>query len=191
MEITSHISWRRSNVYCNSSRVVDNNNITVITTGFSCQYSCQDSINIPFFCIEYSVDDNWSYLEGHETHIFNVSDKNAVTIGTVGGAWISPFSRWNISITFSLVTRIDTGEVNSTPRVVSFPYLNLLEGYTHNITLPVIDPDNDKIRCRWVLVRECSSVCNGIPGAIRDPNSCTITYTAIYGTGVKIVAING
>ena len=189
MEIISHISWRRSNIYCNSSRVANNNNITVTTTDFSCQYSCQDSISIPFFCIEYSNDDNWSYLEGYKTLLFNVSDKNAVTIRTVSNAWISPFGNWNISTTFSLVTRADTGEINSTPRVVSFPYLNLLEGYTYNIPLPVIDPDNDKVQCRWALGRECSSVCNGIPGAILDPDSCIITYTANNGIGVKAVAI--
>ena len=193
MEITSRISWTRLgsillNYYCDSSRV-RNNNITITTTTFNCQYSCQDSVSVPFFCVEYSVEDNWSYLEGHVTHIFNVSDINTVTIGTVGGSWVSPFGSWNISTTFSLVTRTDTGEINSTPRVVSFPYFNLIEGHNYSISLPVIDPDNDKIRCRWALDRECSSVCNSIPGAALDPDSCTITYRAIYGTGLKAVAV--
>ena len=188
MEITSHISWRRSNIYCNSSRVINNNNINVTTTDFSCQYSCQDSISIPFFCIEYSVDDNWSYVEGHEIVIFNVSDKNAVTIGTVGCCYLS-FSSWNISTTFSLVIRNDTGEINSTPRVASLPYINLLEGHSYNIPLAVIDPDNDKIRCRWALDRECVGICNRIPGAVLNPESCTITYQAVYETGVKGAAI--
>ena len=190
MEITSHISWRRSSRgrYCDSSTLA-NSNITISTITFRCEYSCQDSIAVASFCIEYSADDDWTYLEGHVTHIFNVSDINAVTIGTVSGDWILPFGNWNISTTFSLVTRADTGEINSTPRVVSFPYLTLLEGFTYSIPLPVIDPDNDKIRCRWALGRECSNVCNGIPGAILDPNSCNITYTANYGTGVKAVAI--
>ena len=188
MEITSHTSWARSSYRCDSSRV-GNDSITITTRTFNCQYSCQDSIYMPFFCIEYSVEDNWSYLEGHVTHVFNVLDINTVTIGTVSNAWVSPFGDWNISTTFSLVTRTDTGEINSTPRVVSFPYLNLLEGYSYNIPIAVIDPDNDKIRCRWAVGRECSSVCNSIPGAVLDPDSCTMTYRAIYGTGVKAVAV--
>ena len=190
MEITSHISWKRSRIgyLCNSSSLA-NSNITIRNETFRCEYSCQGSVAIASFCIEYSVDDDWTYLEGHETHIFNVSDINTVTIGTVNNAWVSPFGRWNISTTFSLVTRTDTGEINSTPRVVSFPYLNLLEGHTHIVPLLVIDPDNDKIRCRWALDRECSSVCNGIPGAVLDPDSCTITYSANFGTGVKVAAI--
>ena len=190
MEITSHISWKRSSSghFCDSSTLA-NSNITISTETFSCEYSCQGSVAIASFCIEYSVDDDWTYLEGHQTYIFNVSDINTVTIGTVRGDWVSPFGSWNISTTFSLVTRTDTGEINSTPRVVSFPYLNLLEGHTHIIPLAVIDPDNDKIRCRWALDRECSSVCNGIPGAVLDPDSCTITYRANFETGVKVVAI--
>ena len=190
MEITSHISWKRSSSghFCDSSTLA-NSNITISTESFRCEYSCQDSVSVAFLCIEYSVDDDWTYLEGHETYIFNVSDINAVTIGTVRNAWISPFGSWNISTTFSLVTRTDTGEINSTPRVVSFPYLNLLEGYSYNIPIAVIDPDNDKIRCRWAVGRECSSVCNSIPGAVLDPDSCTITYRAIYETGVKAAAI--
>ena len=187
MEITSRISWARSTYNCDSSTVMNNNNIVAIR--FNCQYSCQGYIDVPFYCIEYSVEDNWSYLEGHEMHVFNVSDINTVTIGTVDGDWILPFGDWNISTTFSLVTRIDTGEINSTPRVVSFPYFNLLEGLNYNISLPVIDPDNDKIRCRWAVGRECSSVCNSIPGAVLDPDSCTITYQANNGTGRKVVAV--
>ena len=190
MEITSHISWKRSRnqLFCNSSTLA-NSNITIRNETFGCEYSCQGSVAIASFCIEYSADDDWTYLEGHETYIFNVSDINTVTIGTVGNAWVSPFGSWNISTTFSLVTRTDTGEINSTPRVVSFPYLNLLEGHTHIIPLLVIDPDNDKFRCRWALDRECSSVCNGIPGAVLDPDSCNITYRANFETGVKAVAI--
>ena len=175
-------------VYCDSSTLADSN-ITIVTMILECQYGCQGSVNVNFLCIEYSVEDAWSYLEGHVTHIFNVSDINTVTIGTVGASWINPYGSWNISTTFSLITRTDTGEINSTPRVVSFPYLNLLEGHSYNISLPVIDPDNDKIRCRWAVGRECSSVCNSIPGAVLDPDSCTITYRAIYGTGLKAVTV--
>ena len=36
---------------------------------------------------------------------------------------------------------------------------------------------------------ECSSVCNKFPGATLDTSMCSITYTANYGTGIKVVAI--
>ena len=190
MEISSYISWRRSNniYYCDSG-ILASSNTTINTLFLNCQYGCQNSVRVSFYCIEYSVENDWSYLEGHETHIFTVSDINAVTIGTTGGDWVNPYGNWNVSTAFSLATRNDTGQVNSSPRVASFPKLDLLEGHYYNISLAVIDPDHDKIKCRWANGTECLSVCNSIPGAVLDPNSCTIRYQADNGTGLKAVAI--
>ena len=53
----------------------------------------------------------------------------------------------------------------------------------------IIDPDGDSIQCRWAIDSECSSICNSIPGAVLDPNSCTIRYHATFGIGLKAVAI--
>ena len=190
MEITSRISWRRSSrgYYCDSGTLASSNTI-IATQTFSCHYGCQGSVTVSFLCIEYSVENDWSYLEGHETHVFNVSDINAVTIGTVSGLWVIPYGSWNISTTFSLVPRADTGQINSSPRVVSFPKLQLLEGHNYTIPLTIVDPDGDKIQCRWANGIECTSVCNSIPGAVLDSNSCTIRYHANNGTGLKAVAI--
>ena len=190
MEITSHISLKRSDsrYYCDSNTLA-NSNTTIVTMNFYCQYGCHGSITISFFCIEFSAENDWSYLEGHKTHVFNVTDIDAVTIGTVNGDWVYPYGRWNISTTFSLVPRADTGEINSSPRVASFPKLHLLEGHHYTIPLAVIDPDGDEIWCRWANGTECLSVCNSIPGAVLDPNSCTIRYHANNGTGLKAIAI--
>ena len=193
MEITSHFSLRRSDIryHCDSSTLA--NSYTFVTLEFYCQYGCQGSVSIPFFCIEYSVENDWSLLEGSETQIFNVSDINAVTIGYTStsdtGSWVYPYGSWNISTTFSLIPRADTGQINSSPRVVNFPKLKVLEGHHINISLGTIDPDGDNIRCRWAIDSECSSICNSIPGAVLDPNSCTIRYHANFGTGLKAVAI--
>ena len=191
MEIVSHISWRRTRVYCNSSTLADSNH-TINTLSFACQYGCTSSITISFLCIEYSVEGDWSYLEGHATYTspdFPCIDTNTVMIGTVGRFWVTPFGSWNISTTFSLTTRNDTGKINSSPLVTSFPYLYLQEYHYYTIPLAVTDPDNDQIRCRWATGVECSSVCNSIPGAILDSDSCTIRYNTINGTGVKVAAI--
>ena len=144
---------------------------------------------ISFLKIEFSDENDWLYLEGHATCIFLVSDINTVTIGTVDHAWVDPYGDWNISTTFSLVPRDDTGKINSPPQVASFPKLQLLEGHEYTIPLGVSDPDGDYIQCRWAVGVECSSVCDRIPGAVLDPNSCNITYHANFGTGLKAVAI--
>ena len=132
-------------------------------------------------------------MEGHGTYdlsYFPCNDINTVTIGTVDGDWIRPFNGfWNISTTFSPTIRDDTGKINSSPLVTSFPYLCLQAYNYYTIPLAVSDPDNDQIRCRWATGVECLSVCSNFPGAVLDSDSCTIRYDAIYGTGLKVAAI--
>ena len=194
MEIISHISWKRSNAYCNSS-LLANSNHTINALSFTCQYGCTNSISLSFLCIEYSIESDWSYLEGHGTYIFACSDTSTVTtLGTVSGAWIAPFNgNWNISTTFSRAIRADTGRINSPPVVTSFPYLYLQEGYyyyrSYTIPIAVSDPDNDIIRCRWATGVECRDVCSRFAGAYLDSGTCTIYYDTRYGTGLNLAAI--
>ena len=191
MEFTSHYSKRGYSECVTVGNTDTIHNITMMT--LDCMYGCQGSVNISFFCIEYSIENNWSYWESHEMHVFNVIDINAVTVGYSAWAWVDPFNPhgyWNISAAFSLVPRTDTGQINSSPRVaLNFPELHLLAGYHYNISLAVIDPDGDTVRCRWAIGLECRRVCNSIPGAVLDPNSCTISYNANFGIGLKAVAI--
>ena len=190
MEIFSHMSWRRSIEFCDSSTLASSNH-TVNALTIHCQYGCTGSITLSFLCIEYSVEGDWSYLEGRGMYSSSCSDlaTNTVTIGTVSGAWISPFGNWNISTTFSRAIRMDTGTINSSPLVTSLPYLHLQEHYYYIIPLAVSDPDNDIIRCRWATGVECSSVCNNFTNAYLDSDSCTLRYSASYGTGLNVVAI--
>ena len=95
----------------------------------------------------------------------------------------------NVSTTFSTIPRTDTGIINSTPRAITSPVLRVKEGCNHTIAIPVTDPDNDIIRCRWAVGSECADICNSIPGAVLDQDSCTITYKATKGTGYKAVAL--
>ena len=192
----------RSNLFCNSSRLAKSG-ITFVASELqiSCQYGCSDSaISLPHYCIEYSVEDDWTYLEGHGAYNFSFNDITA-TIGNIGYAWVAPFdnAHWNISTTFSPITRPDTGQINSSPRVASFPYVYLPRAYRYRyryrklnaiIPLAVSDPDNDIIRCRWANGTECRGVCNNFTGAWLDSESCTIRYLSRYrGTGLKVAAI--
>ena len=112
------------------------------------------------------------------------------TIGFTGRNWIDPFdSRWNLSTTFSLTTRADIGQINSSPRAVTSPVLRLQENCDHIIPIAVNDPDNDIIQCRWAVGDECEGICNSFPGAQLNSSSCTLTYTADRGTGYNAVAL--
>ena len=194
MEISYQISWRRSHPShtCDSSSVAK----SLLFSGgnaINCQYGCSGTIisSMSYVCTYFSVEDDWSFGENYTTYNFSVTDENTVTIGTFRSNWIKEAGdgKWNISTTFSLVTRADTGKINSSPRVLPTPPLRLQQGCSYTIPLPVSDPDNDTVRCRWAVGRECSSICNKFPGAVLDSTSCTITYTANKGTGIKAVAI--
>ena len=161
----------------------------------NCQYGCSGSSLVSpmsYVCTCFSTEDEWSYGEHRVTRFINSTyDNNTITIGTVSGDWIVPVSNdnWNISTTFSLVPRVDIGHINSSPRVLSSLPLHLQEGCNYTIPLMISDPDNDIIRCRWAVGTECSSVCDQFAGALLDPSSCTITYTANNGIGLKVIAI--
>jgi len=139
-----------------------------------------------FYCTEFSNTDNWSFGSRSLTYAF---PKGIITIGTASGGWIAPFGSWNISTTFSLTPRSDTGQINSPPLAFTLPTLRLQSGCYHTIPMAVSDPDGDVVRCRWAVGNECKSVCNAIPGAVLNSATCTITYQANNGTGYKAVAV--
>ena len=189
MEIYYQISWKRSR-----SGYTCNANGDFISRGseLNCQYGCSETIlsTMSYVCTYFSAEDDWSFGEYHIAHVFdNVLDETAVTIGTLGGTWTGVGGSWNISTTFSLRKRTDTGKINSSPQILPTPPLRLQQGCVHTIPLAVTDPDNDTVQCRWAVSKECRDICNKFPGASLDSNSCTITYNATYGTGLKAVAI--
>ena len=191
MEIFYHISWRRNSGAggsCTSTTVASGNLLTG-EGSLTCQYGCSGTISsMAFRCTDFSESENWSYGENRIFHSF--SNQPYVTIGFTGCCWISPFgSSWNISSSFSMLPRNDTGVINSTPRAITSPVIRVQEGCNHTITIPVTDPDQDIIRCRWALGSECRGICSRIPGAVLDSDSCSIKYEATDGTGYKAVAL--
>ena len=145
-----------------------------------------------YTCTDYSIEENWSFGERQLTLTFSSSVEGIVTIGFTECCWIAPFgSAWNLSTTFNLTIRNDTGQINSSPRAKTSPVLRLQVRCNHTITLSVNDPDGDIVRCRWATGNECRGICNGyaIPGAVLDTNSCTIRYQANNGAGYKAVAL--
>ena len=145
-----------------------------------------------YACISYDVADDWTLGVNYNRHSRDLSSyaDTTITIGFTGWRWVEPFvGYFNISTTFSLMIRNDTGRINSSPRATSFPTIRLQEGCNHTIALPLSDPDGDIIRCRWAEGIECASVCNMFPGAELHSNSCTIQYEANMGSGRIPVAI--
>ena len=192
MEISYQISWRQSGSHICDYIQVANSSLFPGEDSLDCQYGCSAAIISPmsYVCTYFSAEDDWTLGEHHITYNFNNTWDDIITVGNTGYAWINAVGggNWNISTTFSLTKRNDTGRVNSSPRVLSIPPLRLQRGCSYTIPLPVSDPDNDTVRCRWAVGRECSDVCNQLSGATLDANTCTITYTN-FRTESVVVAI--
>ena len=188
MEVSFHISWRRT---AGGGICYSNGDVIPDYGSLYCQYGCSGYITgLGYVCTDFSVSENWQYGGNSFSYIFPATVNNIVAIGFTGAAWISPFnSRWNVSTTFSLVIRTDTGKINSSPRAITSPVLRLQQGCTHTIPLAVSDPDNDIVWCRWGIGAECGGICNRFPGALLNSSSCTITYTANRGIGYNAVAL--
>ena len=191
MRIFYHISWRRNSGEggsCDSSTISSG---SLIGGGnLNCQYGCAGTISqMSYYCTDYSIEENWSFGERQLSYNFSGQNTDTITIGFTGCCWISPFSSsWNISTTFSLIPREDTGEINSSPRAITSPVIRIQQGCNHTIPLAVSDPDGDIIRCRWAVGRECSGICNAFPGAVLDSESCSLDTTNVF-TGFNAVAL--
>ena len=190
MEIFFHISWRRDTAFCNQS-VIDSGNLIGQSDNIDCQHGCSESpiANVTFICTAYSIEENWSFGERRFTYMFN--ETSSITIAYSNGQWISPFDLdWSILTHFSMIRRSDTERINSTPRPITTPLLRLQANCSHTIRIPVTDPDNDIVRCRWAVGDdECGRICYSFPWAYLDPESCSIMYTADQGVGYRAAAI--
>ena len=193
VEVFYHISWRRNSNAggtCDSNAIANGN---LIGEGsLTCQFGCSGTISpMLYMCTDFSVTENWSFGENRLTNTFQALP--TITIGFTGNAWIAPFSgRWNISTTFTTLIRNDTGRINSSPRAITAPVLRIQHGCNSTIRVPVNDPDGDIIRCRLAAGRECESICNRFPGAVLNPESCSLYYDATQPnlpTGFQGVAI--
>ena len=192
MEVFYHISWRRDSGgggSCDQTIVNDDDHLLPGEGSLTCYEGCSGTItDLGYRCTDFSIEENWSFGERRFDHLFIGGP--VITIQFVGNAWISPFSsNWRVSTTFSIAKRNDTGRINSTPRAITSPVLHIQAGCNHTIRIPVTDPENDIIRCRWAVGIECGGICGRFPGAILDSESCSIFYNANQGIGFRAAAI--
>ena len=176
VEITYRVAWRRGAQFCDNT-TISSNSLVSGEGRIDCNNGCSGTV-IPllsFFCTSFSVAEDFTV--GGRTVSFDfttIKTADEITIGYTGCCWISPFNNWSLLTRFSVARRSDTGKVNSTPRTNAAPTIRIQEGCNQTIAIDVSDPDDDTVRCRWAIGSECSTVCNALPGAILNQNTCTI-----------------
>ncbi|XP_033106419.1 uncharacterized protein LOC117108507 [Anneissia japonica] len=192
IEISWRISWRRSysGLYCDDGTIA--NGALVSGQGqLICDISCSNRVGLSFYCTDFSVGEDWT--SGVNTVTFDAGTPS-FEMRFSGRDWISLAVSnglsWSLPMSVNLTLRQDIGRPNSSPLSSITPIIRFQHGCNHTLIIPVTDPDEDTVRCRWAVgSRECGSVCGGLPFALLEESTCTIRYEAKYQLGWHAVAV--
>ncbi|XP_076095373.1 uncharacterized protein LOC143066264 [Mytilus galloprovincialis] len=191
--ITFRVSWRRSfneGTHCDANTKLKNQLIGSDTGDMVCLQGCRYGSfrsniigSMRFYCTDFSDQEDWTSGESTLVYTFPESSNHFYQFGFTGNAWIGTIrnggGNWELRTTASLTIRNDTGKMNSSPKTVMQPIIRLQHGCNHTITIPVSDPDNDDVRCRWATSdrSECGGICNSFRGAEMHERECIISYS--------------
>ncbi|XP_060589867.1 integrin beta-like protein B [Ruditapes philippinarum] len=191
--IEYRISWRMtysSKFTCDDDIIQQGNKIGG-EGSIECFQNCQGFLGQLYYkCTDYSVNEDWSSGRGRIIATLNpyysyYGYSKSFEFGFSGQAWIDKLvvgssGSWMLRARANLKTRSDIGRINSSPTAEISPIVRLQRGCNHSIIIPVSDPDNDIVKCRWAKnsKTECGSVCESPPNASMNFDTCTITYEA-------------
>ncbi|XP_065938380.1 integrin beta-like protein A [Magallana gigas] len=167
----------------------------VIPYYWKCTTGCSTPRNIAntsYICTGASESENWE--QGENTFTYTFPGIGPYTVEFTGSDWMnlsygSP-GRWSIGTVVNLATRNDTNKPNLSPITTGKPIYVAQYGCYNEISIPVVDPNGDDVRCRWANGTECMSICEGLPYATIDYNNCTIRFMANHtSNGTFAVAV--
>ncbi|XP_044165767.1 uncharacterized protein LOC114963338 isoform X2 [Acropora millepora] len=150
--------------------------------------------NTGFQCTDFSVDEDWTMGENNFTYTFPSVSKEWV-VSYQGCCWISslvkyPDGNWLVSTTVNLTRRSDTGRINSSPVSKSPAIIRFREGCPQSFRIPVEDPDDDVVKCRWATYSESSRQTDSFPHGVIDERACLLHYNGRNRTaGTYAVAL--
>nr|XP_019918640.2 integrin beta-like protein A isoform X1 [Crassostrea gigas] len=176
-------------------------NIGQLVTGqnssyWKCTNGCIGTVklaNTNYICTGASVSDDWE--QGENTFTYTFPRIGPYTVEFTGGNWVSlNFGRagsWSVGTVVYLANRSDTHNKNRSPVTTGKPMYTIQYSCNATIRIPVVDDDGDTVRCRWSTGSECVSICNALPSATIDSNTCTISFPANHASnGTYAVAIS-
>ncbi|CAF1530663.1 unnamed protein product [Adineta ricciae] len=208
--IEQSYSWRRSANWCNDTTILTQGSIGDIaylrcSTTPSCGgYTNNLLTTVP--CTDYSVSVDVS--SGRKSSILTLNSSSHLVLQFSGTAWL-PLkmggTSWSISTMINLELRKDNGRLNTPPTSSILPVVAVPINVQRTIVVPMVDDDNDYVRCRWaekshnfisfpnnVTIDECGDVCSTVPNATlvggNNETSCRLTFTGT-SSGYYLAAI--
>ncbi|CAM4906681.1 unnamed protein product [Rotaria socialis] len=120
-----------------------------------------------FFLVEFATSGNWQLL----------------ALGSSTG--------WSLSSLIDLNIRPDNGLINTAPVATCISYISILVNVQQTIQIPVLDADNDIVRCRFASgTSECANACppTSLPAGTTLSSSCMLTITGPTAGNYYLVA---
>ncbi|CAF2840099.1 unnamed protein product [Rotaria sp. Silwood2] len=110
----------------------------------------------------------------------STTKRTTVSTTTITGCY-STSAAWSIGCCLDLTLRPD-GFINTPPVATIISPIQVPVNTLTNISIPVIDADNDYTSCRWAQKTagfdECGDVCQTAPGSVLDGDNCMLTFNS-------------
>jgi len=194
--ITQTYSWTRSQIGCNSSMIATQWPLINLAgkTGYGmdlmCNASCSTAggyvgheVPITGYCTDYSVALDLTVSQRFDIVNLTIGAHFTATFGT-GGGWqalaLGSSMGWSVSSVIDLRVRSDNGLINTPPVATCISYISVPVNVSQTIQIPVLDADNDFIRCRFANGSiECMNTCppGSLPPGTSLSSSCILTIT--------------
>jgi hypothetical protein len=206
--ITQTYYWTMSQVGCTSSMIA--NQSPPINLGIKagsgmdlmCNASCSTSggyvgheVPITGYCTDFSTALDLTVSQRSDIVNLTVGAHFTATFGANGG-WqtlgLGSSSGWSLSSVIDLRVRSDNGLINTPPVATCNSFISVPLNIQQTIQIPVLDADNDFIRCRFANgSTECDNTCppGSLPPGTSLSSSCALTFTGPTVGAYYLVAI--
>ncbi|VDI11707.1 Hypothetical predicted protein, partial [Mytilus galloprovincialis] len=130
------------------------------------------------------------YEQGENKFLIPLSNVSRFTLRLNNISWIltgtgkAPASV-ALKITVNTYIRNDTNMPNASPISALAPYIGIQHSCRTVIKIPVIDPDDDRVGCRWAESQDCDQSCTDLPHAELNQKDCTIELDANTRNGYR------
>ncbi|CAF1104328.1 unnamed protein product [Adineta ricciae] len=193
---TQSYQWKESATYCNQSLIFVYPPVSVNPDILQCVSPTSlcggyTTLSTQGYCMDSSLisDTRSSYI----LHTENITVGSKFCVAFQNMNWMvlqapscntsCPLSSagWSIGSCIDLTIRLG-GFVNTSPVANMISPVKVPVNSTTNIKIPVLDADNDILRCRWAkktsALDECGDVCGTILGSQLDRDNCVLSFNS-------------
>jgi hypothetical protein len=151
-----------------------------------CRVGCSGSIGDTSF-YETSKSQAQDWISGEKKWNLSLPKINLIRASFRSCCWVtlnSGGSSMEVGVMLNTLTRQDTGRINSSPISLMPSILSVIYGSLTTYKIPIVDNDNDIVRCRWSdnSLNECGAICGPSIIATLNSSNCEILIDSNRGT---------